>query len=740
MSKRIVVLDLAGIQRLMNGVLPSALLCTLLAACSEPAKMHHEATFAALRNTAPTAEREWRHYLGGPDSSQFSSLNQINPDNVDQLELAWTYDPGGAGAMDSQIPTNPLVINGVLYGLDARKHLFALNAATGEELWTRPFDNAQGGKGSGRGLVYWEGLSAGGEFSRRLIVGLKHRLWAVDALSGRVIEDFGEGGYIDLRHDLDRAPDTLNVNVTSPGTLYKDLLIQGFATSESPGGAPGFIRAYHVPTGDLRWTFRTIPRPGEPGGDSWGSADRYAIGGANAWAGITVDAQRGIAFIPTGSPSGDFYGPDRPGDNLFANSLLALDANTGERLWHYQVVRHDLWDRDLPSPPNLVSVVRQGKALPAVAQATKTGHLFVFHRETGEPLFPITEVPVTGLALPGEHPAASQPLPEAPPAFTRQTFEVTDITPTATASVQARIEGMSSGPTYIAPNEAGQVIYPGIDGGAEWGGQAWDPGSRLLYVNAQEVPYHFAMVPVRESIDEYSLQNAYLMFCATCHGSDRRGNGDSFPSLRDIGQRYWPWETYRIIRRGQGRMPGFIEYPWYMAAGLAWYLHTVEQDPVLELPEGGTIGSWHFTGYNTLLDDEGLPGSRPPWGSLSAIDLDQGKIAWKVPLGDYPQALELGLTGLGAANYGGPVVTSGGLLFIAATPDRQLRAFNKATGEVLWQHALPAAGFATPAVYEADGRQFVVIAAGGGKLGQPSGSTYQAFALPAQQAEPSAPP
>ncbi|MCB1843023.1 MAG: PQQ-binding-like beta-propeller repeat protein, partial [Halioglobus sp.] len=534
---------------------------------------------AQVADEAAGAANEWRHYLGDAASNQYSPLADIHRGNVAGLREAWRYDPGDAGDFDTFIPTNPLIVRGVLYGLSARKNLFALNAATGEELWVHRFNRPHDGKGSGRGLVYWQGTLPDGETVEWLLVGLGHDLFAIDALSGKTATAFGERGRVDLRVGLDRPVEDLQVNVIAPGTLYGDLLIQGFGTSEFYGAAPGYIRAYRLPGGSLQWTFRTIPAPGEPGADTWPQAHRDEFGGANSWAGITVDEARGLAFVPTGSAAFDFYGKNRHGDNLYANSLLALDAASGERVWHYQIVRHDLWDRDLPSPPNLITLTRSGEAIPAVSQATKTGHLFVFHRETGEPLYPVRQVPVTGPGVPGEFLPPSQPLPTRPPPFARQHFSVTDISEASAAYVSQQVKGKALNEPFRAPDEAGQVIYPGLDGGAEWGGQAYDADSGLLFVNTSEVPWHFSLVPTHGDTDKpFSLAFAYTHYCGGCHGKDRAGNGDIFPSLRDIADKYWPWEVYDIVRNGRGRMPAFSHEPWYYLLGPIAYLYTAGDD------------------------------------------------------------------------------------------------------------------------------------------------------------------
>jgi quinoprotein glucose dehydrogenase len=583
--------------------------------------------------------------------------------------------------------------------------------------------------------MYWEGDE---EAVERIILGAGPYLYSVDARTGRVIEEFGDGGRIDLREGLGRdlSRDMMGVVATTPGTLFEDLILMGGRVNEVKGAAPGHVRAFDVRTGELRWIFHTIPKPGEEGYETWPEDAHERVGGANSWAGISIDVERGLAFVPTGSATFDYYGDDRKGDNLFANSLIALDARTGKKRWHYQFVRHDIWDRDLPSPPNLVEVRRGGELIPAVAQVTKTGDTFLFHRETGEPLFPMREEPVVGPFVPGEHPATSQPLPVKPPAFARQTFSrntVTNVSEASAAEISKRLEDMQFGSLYTALGAAENIVYPGLDGGAEWGGAAWDHETGLLFVNANQVPWVVRMI---QASDDQGLSDAigmgYLHLCSGCHGLDLRGDGVSVPSLLDISDRLSFLELYRLVRDGRGRMPGTPStLKWYENAAIAWYVYTADEN---DTPESWAKEEGPKTfvnaGFQKLVDSNGLPGSKPPWGTFNAIDLEAGEIRWQVPLGNFPQALEAGLVGLGAENYGGPVLTASGLLFLAATPDARIRAFDKHSGEVLWEAELPASGFATPATYEAAGRQFVVVAAGGGKLDQASGSRYVAFALP----------
>ena len=712
-------------------------------ACERGAETPSAAFLAARAKGAP-AEREWRVYHGDRSGRQWSPLDAIQPGNVAHLEPAWEYEAGSmAPNVATQIQCNPLVVEGVLYGISPSLAAFALDAATGTELWTfAPDDTVSGTLAPARGLVYW----SDGADDERILFGRGHRLFALDARSGRVIESFGEGGAVDLRDGLAEERPEDFVVATTPGTIYRDLLIVGHRVSEIANAAPGHVRAYDVRTGALRWIFHTIPRPGEVGAESWPEGAWQRIGGANSWAGITVDEARGIAFVPTGSATYDFYGGDRAGDNLFANTLLALDAATGKRLWHHQIVRHDVWDRDLPASPDLVTIERDGKTIDAVAQITKSGHVFLFERETGAPLHPIEEVAVPGPALPGEALAKTQPLPLRPPPFARQRMteeDVTTRTPEAHAAVLEKLRRAQPAVPFQPPSLEGTVVFPGMDGGGEWGGAAFDPESGLLYVNANDVPYWLQMIETPDVSGAGGVGRAtYITACAMCHGLDRRGDGSGVPSLAGVYDRIGPLDAWRVVRDGRGRMPGFGELlPFVAIPPLLWYLHSPgDADaaaPAARSDESerklGLFLRYMNIGWQKFLDPEGYAAVKPPWGTLTAIDLAKGELVWQVPLGEVPELAAQGLHGTGAENYGGPVVTAGGLVFIAAAMDAKLRAFDKRTGAQLFEALLPAAGFATPAVYEADGRQFVVIAAGGGKLGRPSGDRYVAFALPEEE-------
>jgi quinoprotein glucose dehydrogenase len=709
------------------------IVCLCLCACQ---RAGDSSRYDAAVKPLAAADNEWRIYLGDQGFSHFSPLAQIDTASVSRLREAWRYDAGGAsGNGGTQMQCSPIVVKGILYCTSPLLDAFALDAATGAELWRFTPSSVSGLlPNPNRGVVYWEAsdrTTAPAQAPRRILYTAGSFLYALDARTGMPVSSFGDDGRVDLHQGLsERFADEV-VIATTPGSVYRNLLIIGSRVNEFNGAAPGHIRAFDIVTGDLRWVFHTIPQAGEFGAQTWPAESLDSAGGANSWAGIAIDEARGLAFVPTGSPAFDFYGDQRHGDNLFANSLIALNAATGERVWHYQIVRHDLWDRDLPSPPNLITMERDGQTIPAVAQATKTGHLFVFHRETGEPLFPMTEVPVIGPGVRGEQPAPSQPLPLAPPPFSAQRFVPTDRTPAAAHMVQLRVAALDGGEGFIAPSEKGMVLYPGMDGGAEWGGAAYDAGEQRLYVNSNEVPFLLQLTPVPKDLG-LSPKLGYLALCAGCHGAKLQGDGVSVPPLQGLSARLSPLEAYEIVSHGRGRMPAFTALPWYAKAGILWHVYTGDSTPVAESGEAGADGTpmgYLNAGFQRLLDIDGLPASKPPWGALTAIDLRAAKILWRIPLGDYPQVLAQGQSGLGAENYGGPLLTGGGLLFIAATPDGLFRAYDKHSGELLWQANLPAAGFATPISYAVDGRQYVVVAAGGGKLGQPSGSSYVAFAL-----------
>jgi quinoprotein glucose dehydrogenase len=673
---------------------------------------------------APSAARDWPAYGGGPEGIRYSPLAQITRANVTRLAVAWTYDTGEDGGLQ----TNPIVVGRTLYTTTPHHRTIALDAATGAVRWS--FDAGLNTRGANRGVTYWtDGRAA------RIFTAVDRFVYALDAATGRPIASFGRAGRIDLHEGLGRPPESQSVRLTTPGTIYRDLLIVGGRVSEGLPASPGDIRAIDVRTGAVRWTFRTIPAAGEPGAETWPAGARETSGGANNWAGVSVDTARGIVFVPTGSAAADFYGANRPGDNLYANTLLALDAATGKRLWHYQTVRHDIWDRDLPAPPALVTVTRGGRRVDAVAQTSKQGILWLFERTTGRPLFPIVERPFPASTVPGEQASRTQPQPLLPAPFTRQRLTedmLTRRTPAAHADVLARFRRFRSDGQFVPLGvDVETIVFPGFDGGAGWGGPAFDPASGLLYVNANELPCTGLLAPAATGSDARQL---YVRECAACHRDDLTGAPPQIPSLVDVGRRKSPADLIRIVRRGVGRMPGQPALAADVVEAIVGFIGSGENRDVAHAGATGTSQSYRFTGYTRFLDPDGYPSIAPPWGTLTAIDLNTGAHAWQVPLGEYPELAAQGMATTGTESYGGPIVTGGGLVFIGATSyDKKVRAFDKATGALLWEATLPFSAVGTPATYEVDGRQFLVVPAGGGKARrpEPSGGVYVAFALPA---------
>jgi quinoprotein glucose dehydrogenase len=694
-----------------------------------------------------TTPAEWPVYGGNKAGTHYSTLTEIDTSNVAQLQPAWEYHTGDAGER-TQIQVNPIVVNGILYGVSPKLKLFALDAETGKQQWVfDPVDTVTSVQGKGyfsmnvcRGVTYY---SKQGKDARIFYAAGSH-LYCIDASTGKPVNSFGTGGKLDLHNDLELDAKDLYVASTTPGIIYKDLIIIGTRVDEGATAAPGHIRAYDVYTGKRIWIFHTIPQPGEEGYDSWDDKEAWKhMGGANAWSGFSMDEEKGIVFTPIGSASYDFYGGKRTGQNLYANSVLALDAATGKRIWHFQTVHHDLWDRDLPTAPVLVNLQKDGKQMEAIAQVTKSGFVFLLDRKTGQPVYPIMETPVPTVSdLAGEKPWATQPIPSFPKPFVRQLLtekELNHIVPDSSyQDIKKRWVATQHDHLFSPPSKKGTIIFPGFDGGAEWGGPAYDATTGWLYVNASEMAWILTMVEAKNNGQkkETNLEagkRLYATTCMSCHGAERQGSGNN-PTLTGIQKKYTVDSFKALLTTGRRMMPAFTQLSETEKEALSSFIMEQKksqnkpfvpparaEDPYRKMP-------YTATGYNKFLTKEGYPAIDTPWGTLQAINLNTGAVEWKTTLGDYPDLKAKGIHS-GTENYGGTVVTAGGLVFIAATSDHTFRAFNKRTGKLLWEYNLPASGFATPAVYEKNGKQYIVIACGGGKLGKASGDSYVAFAL-----------
>jgi quinoprotein glucose dehydrogenase len=710
-------------------------------------------SLAALFGADNRPYTTWSDYLGGPDSAQYSALKQINKSNVNQLQVAWSYPTSDKNSYDF----NPLIADGIVYVQAKSNSIVALDAATGREIWVHA-NNTRAV--TARGVNYWVSKDRS---DRRIFYCVSNYLVALDARTGELIPSFGENGRTDIRVGFDgREPKTLvRVQNNTPGRVFENLLILGSAGGAEYDSNPGAIRAFDVHTGKLAWVFHTIPHPGEFGYDTWPPDAWKTVGGVQNWSEMTLDEKRGIVYIPLASPSYDFYGGNRKGQNLFGNSLVALDARTGKRLWHFQFVHHDLWDYDLPAAPKLLTVRHNGKMLDAVAQPTKMGFLFVFDRVTGEPLWPIEERPVPKSDVPGEQSWPTQPFPTVPPPFARQKFNADDINPfipeEERAGLRDKILSSRNEGVYTPPSLRGTIEMPGHNGGANWGGAAVDPSAGLLYVQSKELPTYIkldthmprggAMAVVGAATPGQPGAAVYSQNCAGCHGADRAGQAGAFPSLVDVTKRLTADQIKTTVTGGQGRMPAFSQLsPRDLDALLAYLgdpgavsLPHADRSYDALIPLADPNAPQRFWApVDFLFTSNRLSAIGPPWSQLTAYDLNTGAIKWQVPLGEVSTLAAQGHTNTGSHfPRGGVAATAGGLLFSATTSDRKFRAYDRDTGKVIWETSLPEGAEAVPAVYEVNGREYVVIcvAAGNGMMNGPAAEragVYIAYALPSR--------
>jgi quinoprotein glucose dehydrogenase len=700
----------------------SAALPILLAACARP-------------GAAPLSPAQkfntWSRYEGEPGATHYSSLKQIDRSNVRTLGVAWSYPIADGSAAGN----SPIVVDTVMYVVGKSGSIVALNAATGRELWAYPFE----AETRDRGLMYW---TSEDHSDRRIIATRGDYAFAIDASTGRLVASFGVGGKTDLREGIDRDHEKVRVTPSSPGVVFENLLIFGSGTGEGYESGPGDIRAFDARTGKLAWVFHTIPHPGEYGYESWPPDAWQRVGGANVWGGMSVDEKRGIVYLPIGSATYDFYGADRLGADVFANSLVALDARTGKRLWHYQVVHHDLWDYDLVTTPTLLTVKHDGKMVDVVAQATKHGFLFVFDRVTGEPLWPIEERPVPRSEMPGEQAWPTQPIPTKPAPFATQSFTEADISPyiadaAERDSIVRVVRGALNQGLFTPPSTRPTVQMPGNHGGANWGLSAADPTTGTFYVLAHDVAAILQLepsIPTRATPGSTPAERGLYLYqanCQACHGPTLKGLPPYIPALLGVTTRLTAAQIHATVTQGRGSMPAFHNLTDQDIDALLVELANPATAPArvsqAGAPTGGSDPVRYESSYGFAFDSHGLPWNKPPWMTMTAYDLNTGAIRWQIPVGDVDSLVRQGIqTGSAAFLRGGPAVTAGGLMFMAT--GMKVRAYDKDSGQELWSFPLPGPAEGIPAVYQVGGRQYVAVGAGPGAAGERR--AYVVFALP----------
>ncbi|HEY0244548.1 MAG TPA: PQQ-binding-like beta-propeller repeat protein, partial [Mucilaginibacter sp.] len=684
--------------------------------------------------------RTWSSYKGDAGTTSYSPLKEINKDNVANLEVAWKFSPvnatvpaaaapGGFGGRGGLSQSNPIIIDGVLYNCMNKNKVYAVNASTGEQIWE--YDPFKGGNGTGnacRGVTYWENGD-----DKRILTTIGPDLYALDAKTGQLITSFGKDGKVDMRVGLRDDPKETVVSATSPGAIYGDLIIMGSTVSEFYDGAPGYVRAYNVKTGKLVWTFHTIPQPGEYGYETWPKDAWKTFGGVNDWAGLSVDKKRGMVFLALGGASYDFYGVYRTGSDLFADCVVALDAKTGKHIWHFQTIHHDLWDYDLPAPPSLITITKKGRKIDAVAQVTKTGFLFVLDRKTGKSLFPIVERKVPKSRIPNEHSWPTQPFPLLPKPYSRQNLtedDLSNFSPAAHDSLVKLFRSLRYTGLFSPPDVQGTMESPGTNGGADWGGGAFDPATNIYYVKNNDNPEISKMQKIEDAATNVSDFDAgksiYMTYCVACHGKDKNGDEQNYPSLVNIQKKLTPEQIITKIKTGGGKMPAFqtiIKSKKEEAAILAYLsgndnnAKTTNQVAAAPVKKGlAQVRYVNIYAYEALRDINHNPGIKPPWGTLNAIDLNTGQYVFKVIAGNNANLQKKGEPETGLTGNAGPFVTAGGLVFLTGGFDRKLKAYDKLTGKVLWETTLPGFANANPCTYmSTDGKQYVAVTTAGDK-------------------------